>query len=339
MHNSIHAHDSARRRWSILAVFAAFTLVLSACGAQKPKVYHVGVLSGLDFVSTITDGFKAGMTDLGYVEGQNIVYDVQNTNVDIDAYRHVLQGFVANHVDLILAFPTEASLEAKAATAGTTIPVVFNFAMIEGIDLVKSVREPGGNITGVRHTGAELTVKRFEMIREIAPKATRMLVPYLAGYPNVAAQLEALRPVAAAAGVTLVEVPAANPSALEAALQTRAASGEPGVDAIILLSEPLAVTPETYVVLGKFASTHTLPIGGSLLMKEGNTALFNLNVDPIGAGRQAAPLADKILRGAPAGSIPVVSPEGYLQVNYREAQKLRIPVPEGWLIQAKEIIR
>jgi len=100
-------------------------LLLGACGGQPPKVYHVGVLSGLQFDANITDGFKARMTELGYVEGQNIQYGIQQTDFDMAAYRRILQKFVADKVDLIVVFPTEASLEAKAATQGTNIPVVF----------------------------------------------------------------------------------------------------------------------------------------------------------------------------------------------------------------------
>jgi putative ABC transport system substrate-binding protein len=122
-------------------------------------------------------------------------------------------------------------------------------------------------------------------------------------------------------------------------VQARAAEDNPGVDAVVLLSEPLAVTPATYDILGSFAAQYTLPIGGALLSPDGNAALFNLNVEPTGAGRQAAPLADKILRGAAAGTIPVVSSEGFLQINYREAQRLGLALPEGWLSQAHHIIR
>lgn len=325
--------------WALTICFVTVALLLSACAAQQPTVYRIGILSGLPFTASITDGFKAGMSELGYVEGKDIVYDVQATTVDVEAYRDILQRFVANDVDLILAFPTEAAIEAKAAVAGTDIPVIFDFSLIEGLDLVNSVREPGGNITGVRHTGPELALRRFEMIHEIVPQATRILVPYLAGYPSVAFQLEALRQVAGAASVTLEELPVADVAELAAALQARGAGADPGVDGIVLLSEPIAVTPDAYTVMGAFALAHKLPIGGALLSNDGNEALFNLNVEPFSAGQEAAALADKILKGVSAGTIPVISPEAFLQVNYNEAQKLGVKVPEGWLSQADVIIR
>jgi putative ABC transport system substrate-binding protein len=314
-------------------------LVLAACGTEKPTVYRVGVLSGLDFVADITDGFKEGMAELGYVEGENIVYDVQTTNFDIAVYQSILQGFIADDVDLIFVFPTEASLEAKAATQGTDVPVVFDFALIEGMGLVDSVREPGGNITGVRYPGPDIAVRRFEIMRELAPEATRMLVPYQRGYPIVAPQLEALYPVAEAAGVTLIEVPADDGAELEAELQSRAATGEIGIDAILFVAEPLTVTPEGFLPLGKFAAEHKIPIGGALMAVEGYGSIFGLNVETQHSGKQAAPLADKIFRGTLAGTIPVVSADSFLQIDYGVAQELGVEVPESLLGMADEVIQ
>lgn len=77
----------------ILIGVVVFALLLSGCNAQaKPKSYRVGVLSGLDFFANTFDGFKAGMAELGYIEGENIVYDVQKTGVDLDAYRSVIRS-------------------------------------------------------------------------------------------------------------------------------------------------------------------------------------------------------------------------------------------------------
>jgi putative ABC transport system substrate-binding protein len=324
----------------VLALIVVMGLLVSGCGGTpKPKVYRVGVLSGLDFVADITDGFKEGMTELGYVEGQNIVYDVQKTNFDMAAYKSILQKFVADKVDLILVFPTEASMEAKTATQETGIPVVFNFALIEGMGLVDSVREPGGNITGVRYPGPDIALKRFEIMRELAPQAKRMWVPYQRGYPIVVPQLEALRPAAEAAGVTLIEFPADNAAELEAELQKRAGQADPGMDAILFVAEPLTVTPESFAVIGKFAYEHKIPVGGALMAAGDYASIFGLNVNSFASGKQAAPLADKIFKGTPAGSIPVVSAENYLQINYTAAQELGLAVPEGLLSQAAEIIR
>jgi putative ABC transport system substrate-binding protein len=326
-------------RWTIFTLVVVFGLLLSACRAEQPRVYRVGILSGLSFAVDAVDGFKEGMAELGYVEGENIVYDVQSTDFDMAAYRSVLQGFVADEVDLIFVFPTEASLEAKAAIQGTDVPMIFSVANIEDTGLVDNLREPGGNVTGVRYPGPDIALKRFEVMRELAPQATRMWIPYQRGYPIVDSQLEALRPVAEAAGVTLIEFPADDAAEVEAGLQALAASGDMGIDAIMFLAEPLGVTPDAFLVMARFAAEHKMPIGGALMEMEGYSSLFDVGIDHFLTGKQAAPLADKILRGTPAGTIPVVSSESYLKLNYGLAQEFGLTVPEGLLAQAVEVIR
>jgi putative ABC transport system substrate-binding protein len=279
------------------------------------------------------------MTELGYIEGQNITYDVQSTGIDIAVYQSILQQFVADDVDLIFVFPTEASQEAKAATQGTDIPVVFDFAFIEDTNLVNSLREPGGNITGVRFPGPEIAGKRLEIVLELVPDAKQIWIPYLKDYPSVPPQMEALGPIAEAAGVTLIEFPASNPAELQAELDARVASGDIGIDAILLLAEPIAAIPDFFSIIVKFAYDHQVPIGGTPSPVEGYEVIFGLLPNVFSAGEQAAVLADKVLKGTAAGTIPVVSPESYLQINVKVAQELGVTVPEGLLAQADEVIR
>ena len=202
MHHTLARPYHGRKMWAILIGIVVATLMFGGCSANTAKVYRVGILSGLDFFSPTADSFKAKMAELGYIEGQNITYDLQRTNLDPAAEEQILGKFVADKVDLIFVFPTEVSLAAKKAIQGTDIPVVFANAFIEQGGLVKSLREPGGNTTGVRFAGPDIAIKRLEILRELAPKAKRIWVPYQKGYPNVPFQLEALRPAATTAGVT-----------------------------------------------------------------------------------------------------------------------------------------
>ena len=306
-------------------------LFLSGCGAEEPKVYRVGILSGLDFLADTGDSFKAEMTELGYIEGENIIYDMHKTNFEPDEEQRILEKFVADEVDLIFTFPTEVSLAAKAATQGTDIPVLFANSFIEGVDLIESVREPGGNITGVRYPGPDLAVKGLETLLEVAPQAKRVWVPYLQDYPSVPGQLEVLRPTAASLGVTLVEVPATSTAEIEADLQARAQSDDLGLDAILTIYEPLATWPDVVALVTEFAAEHQVPIG--------NQVVFRIVVNNVQVGRQAASMADKILKGTPAGTIPVTSADPVLIINYTEAQELGLMVSESLLRRADEIIR
>jgi len=323
----------------MFAVSLAVVWTISGgCAEKKQKVYHVGILSGLGFFASTADGFKEKMTELGYIEGNNIIYDVQNMNFDIAVYKDVLNKFVADKVDLIFVFPTEATQEAKTATKGTDIPVVFASVFIEDTGIVDSVRQPGGNITGVRWAGPDIAAQHFEIMRELAPNATRMFIPYLKGYPIVNSQIEALRLAFAEAGITMVELPASNAAELEAEFKMKAESANSKTDAILMLAEPLCVSPDGFTVIGKFADERNIPAGGSLISIEGHESVFGLIPQNIPVGRQAAYLADKVLRGAEAGTIPVVTAECYLQINFKAANKLGIKVSEGLLSRANEII-
>jgi putative tryptophan/tyrosine transport system substrate-binding protein len=330
---------SIQRMWTPLVGFIIILLALSACGTPAPKVYRVGILSGLDFFAPTADSFKARMAELGYVEGQNIVYDMQKTNISPEQERLILDKFVADDVDLIFTFPTEVSIEAKQAAEGSKVPVVFALAFIEQGGIVNSVREPGGNLTGVRFPGPDLAVKRFEVLLELAPQAKRVWVPYQKGYPNIPPQLEVLRPVAAAAGVTLIEAPFATTAELQADLQARSTAGDPGMDAILMIAEPLVITPDAFMALGKFARDHKLLMGGAPVDMGGYSSVFGVMVDNAAVGQQAATLADKILKGTSAGTIPVVTAEAFLQINYTAAKAVGVEPPEGLLRQAVEVVR
>lgn len=331
---------SSKQPILLMIIFAGLSLLfLNGCSKETPEVYRVGILSGLDYIAEATDGFKAGMSELGYVEHDNIVYNLQKTDFDMAAYRRILNKFTEDKVDLIFVFPTEATQEAKAVSKKTGIPVVFTVANIEGTGLVESVSQPGGNITGVRYPGPDIALQRFEIMCELAPQAKRMWIPYQRGYPIVESQLEALRPAAATAGVTLIEAPADNPAEIETLLEAQAEGPDIGMDAILFLAEPLAVTPNVFVVMAKFAAEHQIPIAGALESAGEYESVFGVHVNNFNVGKQAAPLADKIFKGIPAGTIPVVSAEPYFQLNYRAAEKLGLKVSEGLLSRADEIIR
>ena len=328
----------------LLLMFILLVVVcifLSGCGekAQEEKVYRVGIVFDAEAFTSIADGFKAKMTELGYVEGKNIVYDLQFTNMDPAEAQRLVKKLVKDKVDLIFTFPTPATVAAHAATQGTAIPVVFAYATTEGFPLVKSVREPGGNITGVRYPGHEMMCKRLEVLLEIAPQVKRVWIGYDIHNPNTALALETLRQAASSMHVTLVEVPATTLEELKTDLAARAASNDLGLDAIILMPDGFNHSPDGLKVLSTFAAEHKVPLGGSFLYTVEAGAVFGNANDLFKVGELTAPLADKILKGTPAGTIPVVTPEQDLWINYKVSQELGLTVPEGLLSMAEEIIR
>lgn len=323
----------------LLLLILLVALFISSCGAEETKTYRVGILAGISFLSDIETGFKDGMAELGYVEGENIVYDVQVTEFDIPAYQTILQKFVADDVDLIVSFPTEATIEAKIITEGTDIPVIFTFAFIEGMGIVDTIQEPGGNVSGVRYPGVDIALLRYEMLHQIMPDAKRIVVPYQVGYPIVPPQLEAIRSAAEADGVTLVEIPAHNAEELADFLQDHVVSGETDVDAVLFLVEPLATVPEVFAVVADFGKEYQVPAVGIYASTDGYASIFGVNVNIYAAGQLAAPLADKALRGTNPATMPVVSAESFIEIDYSAAQAMGLEIPEALLAKADEIYR
>jgi len=343
MSNQKNFHWQHQKGWAVLACLVVISLLLSGCGAAKTeKVYRIGILSGLDAFKPISDGFKTKMTELGYVEGKNVVYDVQAVsnvaNEDAKA-QEILNKFVADKVDLIFTFPTGAATLAKKITAGTNIPVLFANTSTEGSDLIKSVREPGGNLTGVRSRGPDLAPKRLEFLHQIAPQAKKVLVLHNPDYATSLASMKVLEPVAAELGIELVVVVIHNVADIEAGLQQQIQDGQVKIDAILVIPETVNQSPEGWKAISTFATEHKLPVGGSTASQITLGAIFTYAPDNIEVGKLAAPLAQKILLGSDAGTLPVVTPEGWLRINYKHILELGLTVPDGLLKQANEIIR
>ncbi|HSB02637.1 MAG TPA: ABC transporter substrate-binding protein [Anaerolineales bacterium] len=337
------SEKNSRKIGGLLTWMMIATLVLGACGTTKPapKKYHVGIFGFIAF-GQIAEGFKAGMTELGYIEGENITYDVQFFDVAVDtqeAGNKILQKFVSDQVDLVFSFPTEQTVMANAATKSTDVPLVFTFAGLEGNDLVKSVREPGGNISGVRYPGPDTTGKRLEFLTQLVPNAKRIGLFYQVGYPTTEPSLTVLRPLAKKLGVELVEIPVNSLDEMKADLEARAKLDDPGVDAFLQMADGLTHSPDGSALVMKFASEHHLPYGGGHYYQVDQGALFAYSPYDFEMGKLAAPIADKVLKGAKAGTIPLSTPENHLLLNYKVAQELGLTMPDGMLKMADKIVK
>jgi len=322
-----------------LTLVIMICVFLIGCGGKKTKVYRVGILSGAGAFVNIKDSLKDGMTKLGYVEGKNIVYDVQELNENPVGEQQVLKKFVADKVDLIFVFPTEPALAAKAATRKTNIPVVFAMGTIEDTGLVESVRQPGGNITGVRFNGPDVIVKGLEILLELAPNTKRIWIIHDTNYPAGISSMEALRSAASLRGVTLVETNVDSLGSLNAAIEARDKLSDIGIDAINLIPDVITLSPAGFAMISKFAYEHRVPICGGAAFAVRQGSVFTTIPDNVEMGRLAAPLVDKIFKGILAGTIPVVTPESHLHINYKRIQELGLEVSEGLLSRADEIIR
>jgi putative ABC transport system substrate-binding protein len=341
MLNKSNPHGKSPISWSLFVWVVVIALLLGGCGAQKPKTFHVGILTYGDNFTVTGDGLKEKMTAMGYTEGQNITYDIRKVGTNYDAAEELrlAKELVADKVDVIVAFPSPPVVAAIEATKDTNIPVVFVYYPIEGSKLVKSVREPGGNMTGVRYPGPELMSRRLELLHVLAPQVKRVWVGYDKSGPNTAVALDALRPAAEQAGITLVEVPATKIEELAADLDARAGLEDIGIDAILTMPDNFNTSADGFAVLNKFAIEHKLPLAGGIPSQADQGALFVNGTDTKNLGELAAPIVDKILKGSQAGTLPVVTPDQTLLINYKVAQQLGITVPDGLLKMATKVIR
>ncbi len=325
---------------SIILILALLSILplLSACGT-KNKIYKVGVLDGLGFFSKSTDGFKDRMAELGFVEDKNIVYDVKKSVIDEKNYQSIIDKFITDKVDLIFTFPTEATMIAKTEAKNSKIPVLFVNANIEDTDIVASVREPGGNVTGVRYPGPDLALKTMEMTKEILPTTKTIAIFHEANYPIVKSQMKILNESASNLGLEIKEIIADDATVLKTVIADMEKIGAPDFDVIMLIAGVLATSPDAFTAIAEYADRHALPVTGAAIPVENHATLFNITTDIYKTGTLAAPMADKILRGIPAGTIPVVSSEPYITVDMTEAKRLGITIPEGILSLADNIIK
>jgi len=324
---------------SLLLITVVVCISLSSCSGRKEKVYHVGIVTDYSPFMIIADGFKSGMVELGYIEGKNITYDIQIKHLDPEGQKIAVEKFIKDKVDLIFTFPTEASVIAYKLTQGTGIPVLFAMCGVEGNIPIESVRYPGGNITGVRFPGPDNVVKHLELILEIKPKTKRIWATYNPNYPNTVVMLDVLRKAVSSYDLELLEAPNQTIEEVEADLQQLEELGKVNIDAILLIPEGLSQSPEVSKVIIEFANKHNIPVGGGIPFTLDWGAIFCFLPDEAETGKLAALSAHKIFTGIPAGTIPLVTPENHLWLNYKATQALGLTADEGLLRQAKEIIR
>jgi putative tryptophan/tyrosine transport system substrate-binding protein len=322
----------------------SLSFVVCGCAAktqtQVSKVFHVGILSGVENFSATIDSFKTDMTKLGYVENKNIIYDIRRINGEPDKEKAISEEFVKNKVDLIFTFPNEAALAAKIAAANAGIPVVFSWVTIEATKLVDSISHPGGNITGVRHSTNDLLAKTYDILLEMSPNIKRVWMIYDPNIPSAVDFMNVIRPIAQAAGVAIVETAEVTSiDDLKKDLAARSKKSDIGVDAIMLLPGAIGISPEGIAIVSEFAKEQKIPLAGLSSAQVGSGVLFGFGPTTENESKLSAFQADKVLKGAKAGDLPVVTADGSLWIDYRVAQEIGLKIPEGVLSRAEKILR
>jgi putative tryptophan/tyrosine transport system substrate-binding protein len=279
---------------------------------------------------TFTEPLRAYMQALGYVEGRNIVFDVRYADGKVDRLPTLAAELVAQRPAVIATFGDATGLAVKAAT--TTIPVVSMSEDLVQAKLVTNMRQPEGNITGVSIMGTELDAKRLEILAEILPARSTVLL--LADPTTHRESRPALDATAATLGLTLREAIVGTPEQIERALRQAKDGGATGVN---VLSSALLFALRGHII--NLAAELGLPAMYQWPETADEGGLIAYGPSLRGAFRQVTTLIDKILKGAKPGDIPVEQPTRFsLVINLKTASLLGLTVPAVTLLRADRAI-
>ena len=307
---------------------------LAAQAQQAAKAARVGYLV-LDLAAAphLTEAFRQGLRDFGYVEGRNLVIEYRSADGNLERLSPLAAELVALKVDVIVAGGTPQALAAKQATR--TIPVVFATA---ADPVCSSLARPGGNVTGLSNLAPELVGKCLEELKQAVPRVSRVAVLWQPGGGGERTDKDMLKGAEVAAralGVRLQFVEARGPADFDRAFSdmTRARAG-----ALTVLSSPMLFNERRRLV--DLAAKNRLPAvyvrrefvdaGGLMSYGSNGTDLF----------RRAAAYVDKILKGAKPADLPVEQPTKFeLVINLKTAKALGLTIPQSLLGRADEVIQ
>ena len=307
-----------------------------AARAQQKAMPVIGVLfTGSPSATTepFMDAFRQGLSEAGYVEGQNFAIEYRWAEDNDDRLPALAADLVGRKVDLIMAGSPPSALAAKSATS--TIPIVFRGgADPVGDGLVASLARPGGNLTGVSFVPNELTAKRLELLSELVPQAGVIALLVNPNNANAENVIRDTQEAARAKGVQLPILKAGSESEIDAAF---AALVQLQAGALVVASDAFLNSRRERLVA--LASRHAVPAiyEGRESAVAGGLISYGTSITSV--YRQLGIYAGKILKGAKPADLPVEQPTRFeLVVNLNTAKALGLTVPPSILARADEVI-
>jgi putative tryptophan/tyrosine transport system substrate-binding protein len=324
-----------KRREFITLIGGAAAVWPLASRAQQPTMPVIGFLGALsapDWVSQ-TDALRAGLRDLGYVEGKNIVIEFRWAQGNYDRLPDLAAELVRLKVDVLVAYGTPATRAAIQATK--TIPIVINTggdAVTMG--LVASLNRPGGNITGLTQFGLEIVAKRFELLKEAVHSITQVGV--LVNPDNPVTQgvgLEPLETTARTSKVLIQRFEVRERNDFESVFLTMA---NKRVDAVVITADSMFISNRR--IIANLALKNRLPSTGfPEFAKAGG--LIGYGINDLEIYRRFAFFVDKILKGTKPADLPVERATKFdIVINLKTARALGLDVPPTLLARAAEVI-
>lgn len=321
---------------TIIMVSTVIGLIIASsypvAAQQSAKVRKIGFLSVKGGLKTPIEAFQAGMREIGYIEGRNIVV-VYRSEKRGPRLTEAAKELVQQKVDLIVTSGAAAHA-AKIATG--TIPIVFTFSgdPIES-GFVDSLARPGRNMTGIIWLTVELAGKRLEMLKEAFPKVSRVAVMATPKHPGEKLEFKETQDTARALGITLQYHQVRDGTEVNAALDKIA---KENVNALLAIPDP--ITNRYRQKIAKFAIKHKLPsmFGRKDSVEAGGLVSYGPTHKDV--YRRIPAHVDKILKGAKPGEIPVELPTRFeLVINLNTAKQIGVTIPPSLLLRADMIIR
>ena len=327
---------STRREFISLLAGATAAWPLAARAQQPEKLPVVGFVSSrsLDGSARHAAAFAKGLSEPGYIEGQNAVIEYHWLSGQNDRLTALMGDLVRRRVAAIATLGDPSTLAAKAAT--TTIPIAFGFSGDPvGHGLVASLARPGGNATGINFFTSEVLAKRLGLLHELVPKAVR--VALLVNLTNAASTESTLRDVPEAARAIGLQIQVLNASTsreIEAAFATithdRVDALFVGPDGFFIARRVQFATLAThYRIPAAYATREVVEIGG----------LMSYGTDLLDMYRQVGVYTGRILKGANPANLPVVQSTKFeFVINLQTARALGLEVPLHLQQLADEVI-
>jgi len=327
-----------RRDLLILGAGAATAWPLAARAQQKAMPVIGFLIAGSPGSpgqpsAPFMDAFRQGLSEAGYVEGQNVAIEYRSAEGRYDRLPALAADLVGRKVDVIVApGGTPTALAAKNATS--TIPIVFRTGEPVADGLVASLARPGGNLTGFGMLLGELTPKLLELLSELVPQAK--VIALLVNLTNPVGEriIRDVQEAVRAKGVQLPILKAGTESEIDAAF---ASLVQLQAGALLVAADPFLFNRREQLVA--LASHHAVPAiypwreavaaGGLISYGPSLTSVF----------RQLGTYAGKILNGAKPADLPVQQPTTFeLVVNLKTAEALGLTVPPSILARADGVI-
>jgi len=322
------------RRELLAALGGAAAAWPLAARAQQPAMPVIGLLAPVSQNEELLRGFRQGLKQAGFVEGDNLSILYHSGENEIDRLPALADDLVRRRVAVIVTIAQPAAFAAKAATA--TIPILFVAAEDPvKLGLVVSLARPGGNLTGTNIFQSEVVAKRLQLLRELVPAATRVAV--LVDPANKTTTATVLQEVESAARAMALQIPvfhASNGREISAAF---AAFERERPDALFISGGPLFT--DRRVQLATLAARHMIPMTSSNRQITEAGGLMSYGANIADAYRQIGVYAGRILKGEKPADLPVVQATKFeLVINAETARILGLTVPPALLAQADEVI-